>query len=59
MNAEAKGQFSFNKKQNKNGQLLQDIIDDCHLVPLHTKFQMRGKLWTYTSPDEWYQSQTT
>lgn len=44
--------LSFNRKSNRNGKLLLDMIEECELVLLNTKFQKRiGKLWTFTYPN--------
>jgi exonuclease III len=41
----------YNKKTNKNGQLLLDYVSECNLKPLNTSFKKRnGKLLTHTSP---------
>ena len=41
----------FHQTTNRNGQLLLDVINECEMVNLSTKYTKRlGKLWTFTYP---------
>ena len=43
---------SFHQTTNRNGQLLHDVINECEMVNLSTKYTKRlGKLWTFTYPN--------
>ena len=44
---------SFHEETNRNGQMLLDLIKECNLVSISTKFiKKKGKLWTYTYPNK-------
>ena len=43
---------SYHEKTNRNGQMLLDLMKECNLVSISTKFTKKaGKLWTYTYPN--------
>ena len=42
----------FHELTNRNGQLLIDMMNECDLIGLSTKYRKRkGKLWSFTYPD--------
>ena len=44
---------SFHEQTNRNGQMLLDLIKECNLVSISTKFiKKKGKLWTFTYPNK-------
>ena len=44
---------SFHGNTNRNGQILLDLMQECNLVSISTKFVKRkGKLWMFTYPNK-------
>ena len=48
--------YIFHKCTNRNGDFLQDLINETDLTPVNLNFQKpKGKLWTFTYPSGYHE----